>query len=72
MLPQVGQTVLVNMASRTNKAGKAFLTPSRSTVQTITQVYRGGHVKTSSGDIWKVKPLPTSKADFKLDEAASG
>lgn len=60
----IGKKVLVNAASN----GSGELVRHRNQIQTITHVYVEGHVKTNTGDVWKVKPFSGKGFDFIIQE----
>jgi hypothetical protein len=56
-------TVLVKHKSM-QKKGVSYLTTAKESVQHIRCFYEGGDVQTQTGDVWKVKPCSSSKADY--------
>ena len=57
----IGQTVAVIHQSIKNRQGAAYITAAKQLNQEVIDVYLDGSVKTSSGDIWKVKPSTSHK-----------
>ena len=52
-------SVMATIALINPKTGIASVHPARQINQRIEEIYSDGRVRTSSGDVWKVKPSPS-------------
>lgn len=61
-LPKVGDTVMVRHRTKVNKAGVASIENATQTIDRVKRVMLDGDVVVTSGDLWKIKKSPDSKA----------
>jgi len=68
----VGKRLLVNCMSKYKDNGVSYLTACKPKVYKIVAQYIDGRVKTSVGDVWKVKKHDGKEADYIVDEPMRG
>jgi len=65
------ETVMVNRRTAYKNNGISYLKACEGKAYGIVATYDDGRVRTTSGDVWKVRPYNQGGIDFIVDEPAS-